>query len=63
MKKIKAHICLLLAFIIAFSTGSIAFAEPLSSSGFEVHFINVSQGDSALILCDGHAMLIDGGEK
>ena len=63
MRKIKAYICLLLALIIAFSAGSIAFAEPLSSSGFEVHFINVGQGDSALILCDGHAMLIDGGEK
>ena len=63
MKKIKAYICLLLAFIIALCTGSIAYAEPLSSSGFEVHFINVGQGDSALILCDGHAMLIDGGEK
>lgn len=28
---------------------------------FEVHYIDVGQGDSALVLCDGDAMLIDGG--
>lgn len=36
-------------------------AENLSSPNFEVHFIDVGQADSALILCDGEAMLIDGG--
>ena len=30
-------------------------------SSFEIHFIDVGQADSALILCDGKAMLIDGG--
>ncbi len=35
---------------------------PISEgSEFEVHFIDVGQADSALILCDGKAMLIDGG--
>ena len=28
---------------------------------FEVHFIDVGQADSALVLCDGQSMLIDGG--
>ena len=30
-------------------------------SGLEVHFIDVGQGDSELLVCGGHAMLIDGG--
>lgn len=30
-------------------------------STFEVHYIDVGQADAALVLCDGEAMLIDGG--
>ncbi len=30
-------------------------------SSFEIHFIDVGQADSALIICDGHVMMIDGG--
>ena len=30
-------------------------------SYFEVHFLNVGQADAALVVCDGQAMLIDGG--
>ncbi|MGI6506783.1 MAG: ComEC/Rec2 family competence protein [Saccharofermentanales bacterium] len=32
-------------------------------SSFSVKFINVGQGDAALVECDGHYMLIDGGGK
>ena len=35
-------------------------ATPADSS-FAIHFIDVGQADAALILCDGKAMLIDGG--
>lgn len=35
---------------------------PIDST-FEVHFIDVGQADAALVLCDGHAMLIDGGNS
>ena len=34
---------------------------PQEGSSFEVHFIDVGQADSALVICDGHYMIIDGG--
>ena len=34
-----------------------------TGSTFSVHFIDVGQADSALVECDGHYMLIDGGNK
>ena len=33
------------------------------NSTFSIRFIDVGQGDSALVECDGHYMLIDGGDK
>lgn len=34
-----------------------------TKSTFSIHFIDVGQADSALVECDGHYMLIDGGNK
>ena len=42
------------------STGKSIFSK---SSTFSIRFIDVGQGDSALVECDGHYMLIDGGDK
>ena len=33
------------------------------NSTFEIHFIDVGQADAALVECDGHYMLVDGGNK
>ncbi len=38
-------------------------SEVPSDSTFEILFIDVGQADSALILCDGKSMLIDGGNR
>ena len=38
-------------------------AELPEDSTFEVHYLDVGQGDCSLVLCDGDAMLIDGGES
>lgn len=32
-------------------------------SEFEIHFLDVGQGDCTIILCDGEAMVIDGGPR
>ncbi len=32
------------------------------SEGLEVHFLDVGQADAAVVICDNHVMLIDGGE-
>ena len=39
--------------------------EPVipANSTFNIHYIDVGQADAALVECDGHYMLIDGGNK
>ena len=36
-------------------------AVPQEEGSFAVHFIDVGQADDDLVMCDGHYMLIDGG--
>lgn len=57
MKILRLFLCLVLAICLACSTASGLCA----SAGFEIHFLDVGQGDAAVVLCDGKAMLIDGG--
>lgn len=37
--------------------------QPTADSTFSVKFIDVGQADAAIVECDGHYMLIDGGNK
>ena len=58
---------LILAMLLALSTtacggeGQSAPAAAPTEGALEVHYIDVGQADSALILCGGESMLIDGG--
>lgn len=44
-------------------TESVEVSDVGEDSFFEVHYIDVGQADAALVLCDGQAMLIDGGNR
>ena len=43
------------------STSVAASSSVLQDSSFKVTFIDVGQGDAAVVSCDGHNMIIDGG--
>ena len=67
-KRIVLILILAILFLVHGNSLSLGWTGNLSSSKqgeisfFEIHFIDVGQGDCALVLCDGQAMLIDGGE-
>ncbi|QQK07734.1 ComEC/Rec2 family competence protein [Miniphocaeibacter halophilus] len=67
MKKItkKKIISLIIALLIT-AFGGITVTENLAdnvNSDLEVHFIDVGQGDSTLLISKGESILIDGGER
>lgn len=55
-------LCLVLAGFGGFAQAAGATELPQGSS-FSIHFIDVGQADAALVECDGHYMLIDGGNR
>lgn len=48
--------------LILFMTILLCLCSCSNNSTFSIRFIDVGQGDSALVECDGHYMLIDGGD-
>lgn len=56
----KRILSVILVLILMFSCS--ACTKNTSSSSFQIIFIDVGQGDSALVECDGRYMLIDGGD-
>lgn len=67
MKKKNRILTVVLLLIVLFFSKSVTKSDDKlttqvsDGSSFEVHYIDVGQADSELIICDGHAMLIDGG--
>lgn len=52
----RRYICVLLACFWICACPFLAIAD------IEIHYLNVSQGDCAIVCCDGEAMIIDGGQ-
>lgn len=66
MREIKRRVFIFIS-VIALSIGMIPFtpieakASTDAGSSFWIEYIDVGQGDSAIVQCDGHYMIIDGG--
>ncbi len=54
--------CLIALLFLSLALSLCSCGKESSKSSFSIQFIDVGQGDSALVECDGHYMLIDGGE-
>ncbi len=57
----KKHISFILAVLLICSFGYYKQKKDAETGDFEIHFIDVGQADSQLVISDGHYMLIDGG--
>ena len=66
MKLLNKLICTILAAALCFCAagceGAVNTASSTKTNGFKLHMIDVGQGDSLLLECDGSYMLVDAGE-
>jgi len=65
MKRKIIALLLMLSLLLTGCNVSISFDDPSQTfeGNLEIHYIDIGQGDSTLIKCGGHAMLIDAGEN
>ena len=63
LELIQTILVLILMLFGGQDTDRIPSASLPDGSNLQVHYIDVGQANAALILCDGEAMLIDGGNK
>ncbi|MBQ2765054.1 MAG: MBL fold metallo-hydrolase, partial [Firmicutes bacterium] len=67
MKKTQIFLCIFVILLCLSGCGgevseqTTPSAEVSEDAAFAIHFFDVGQADSALVICDGETMLIDGG--
>ncbi len=60
----RATTFVLAMLLIIFQTGTTCtYGATKTKSSFQIDFFDVGQGDAALVQCDGHYMLVDGGDS
>lgn len=64
-RRLPAILLVIIPLILLSALGGFFPAQEIlpDGSSFSVHFIDVGQGDAALVMCDGKALLIDGGSN
>lgn len=60
MKRLKAITASLIILLVTIIIVPLSLAEYIGTE-FEIHFLDVGQADSAIIICDGQVLMIDGG--
>ncbi len=64
MRKIRlAVLSVLLLVAVFFCSFTVPVGAASKQPSFQIDFIDVGQGDSTLVRCDGHYMLVDGGDS
>ncbi len=62
LARLRAGLTVLFALALLAAAGFAAYcAWQTSRIGFAVHFVDVGQGDGAVVVCDGKTLVIDGG--